>query len=428
MAQKFSLMDILNECNSDTYSQLFQPVNEVLESCKTLRACKELPDLQWVEMGVCRSLLDTKSGRAFLQQYNPRFKKETSCGHFFATLKSSRRLSFCQEMNQLLCSKMTSALPDGLAEFEELKGFDIHAGDGHWHGAASHDATKDGRKWPVGHFYTMDLRTQAIKHLEMADEVQRKHEHDMRALKRQSIESLRQNAPVGRKVLYVWDSACLGFKQWDYWKRLGGIYFVTRAKENLLCATMETREIDRDLPINEGIVKDEIVMPEGKIRFRRIECVDPFSGTVHVLITNQMTLSPGLLAQLYRIRWDIEKVFDEFKNSLNEQKAWANSRNAKIMQAHFMCMAHNLMLLMHNVLEKEHNVQNIAEKKRKEKRFQAMVALALSEGRKVSSFYFSLQRFTKISLKFIRCLRANLFFKVPLSDTVRHLRLLYATL
>ena len=92
-----------------------------------------------------------------------------------------------------------------------------------------------------------------------------------------------------------------------------------RAKENLLCATMETREIDRDLPINEGIVKDEIVMPEGKIRFRRIECVDPFSGTVHVLITNQMTLSPGLLAQLYRIRWDIEKVFDEFKNSLNEQ-------------------------------------------------------------------------------------------------------------
>ena len=339
-------MDSYNECNTETYNQFFAPVFEELNNCESFRKCHDLSDSQWAEMGTCRSLLEVKSGRGFLQQYGIMFENEIDTGHFFATLKSKRRLNFCQELNKLLCHRMTQEIPDCLSEFEELKGFDVYAGDGHWHSAASHDKRKDDKKWPVGHFYTLDLRTHAIRHLEMADEVERKHEHDMRALKRQSINDLRQDAPIGRKVLYVWDSACLDFAQWDQWKRGGGIYFVTKAKDNQLFAVMETKEIDSSNPVNKGVLSDEIVMPEGKIRFRRIKCKDPAMGNVYTFITNQLTLSPGILCQLYKTRWDIEKVFDQFKNNFVEKKAWGNTTTAKTMQANFLCITHNLILLI----------------------------------------------------------------------------------
>jgi len=48
-----------------------------------------------------------------------------------------------------------------------------------------------------------------------------------------------------------------------------------------------------------------------------------------------MTIPPGLIARIYKMRWDIEKVYDEMKNKLDEQKAWASTPTAKTMQAHF---------------------------------------------------------------------------------------------
>lgn len=428
LAKKFLLMDSFNTNNSETFNQFFAPVYEEISNCNNTRHCPDLSDSQWVEMGVSRTLMEVTSGRGFLQQYNTMFKNPIKTGHFFETLKSERRLKFCQQLNKLLCSKINNELTDCLSEFEELKGFDVYAGDGHWHAAACHDKRKDEKKWPVGHFYTMNLRNYGIQQMEMADEVERKHEHDMRALKRQSIDALRQGAPKGRKVLYVWDSACLGFEKWDQWKRMGGVYFVTRAKENQVFAVMETRDIDLSNSINKGVLADEIVMPKGTIRFRRIKCEDPLTGKIHTLITNQLTLSPGLLCQLYRTRWDLEKIFDQFKNNFNENKAWANTKTAKTMQANFLCMTHNLMLIINKKLEVDFEVFNVAETKRKKIRLEEMVKTASAAGRKVSSFYYTVQRLTKISLKFVRCLRGFLFKKAPISNLAQYLRQLYAVL
>ena len=62
----------------------------------------------------------------------------------------------------------------------------------------------------------------------MADQIERKKEHDMRALKAMSLEALRQGVPAGCKVLYVWDRAGIDFRQWPHWKHTGGLYFVSR--------------------------------------------------------------------------------------------------------------------------------------------------------------------------------------------------------
>ncbi len=184
-------MSQINLASSQTYTKFFEPLAELLDQCRHGHSCPVLSDHRWCQIGVSRALLDPTTGRGFLQHYTPLFPKLPAPGHFFETLKSPQRLKLCHELNEQLCAKIRRTLPDPLANFEELNHFDLYAGDGHWHGAAAHDSPKEGRKWAVGHFYTLNLRTQAMSHLEMADEVERKHEHDLRALKRQTLASLR---------------------------------------------------------------------------------------------------------------------------------------------------------------------------------------------------------------------------------------------
>jgi hypothetical protein len=60
--------------------------------------------------------------------------------------------------------------------------------------------------------FTLNLRSHALGHLCVADQDNcKKKEHETRALKRQTIEILRQGAPAGRKVLYICDRAGIDF-------------------------------------------------------------------------------------------------------------------------------------------------------------------------------------------------------------------------
>jgi hypothetical protein len=93
-------------------------------------------------------------------------------------------------------------------------------------------------KYPVGHLYCLNLRTQGLSHLCLLDQITRKKEHDLRALKALSADILRQGAAKGRKVLLVWDRAAIDFQQWHRWKHQNGIYFLSREKENMRLDTL----------------------------------------------------------------------------------------------------------------------------------------------------------------------------------------------
>jgi hypothetical protein len=58
-----------------------------------------------------------------------------------------------------------------------------------------------------------------MSHLTVADQIEREKEHEMLALKCQTVETLRQGAAKGRKVHHVWDLAGMDFCQWHQWKR-----------------------------------------------------------------------------------------------------------------------------------------------------------------------------------------------------------------
>jgi IS4 transposase len=58
------------------------------------------------------------------------------------------------------------------------------------------------------------------------------------------------------------------------------------------------------------------------VSIRRVTYRDPETGIVYCYLTNlPCSVEPGIVALLYKSRWDIEKVFDEFKNKLGETKS-----------------------------------------------------------------------------------------------------------
>ena len=292
-----------------------------------------------------------------------------------------------------------------------LANFDVHAGDGHFHAAAAHDPrdATDGCKDAVGHFFSLNLRSHALAHLTVADQAARRKEHDMRALKRLSIASLRQGAAHGRKVSYVWDRAGIDFQQWHRWKQGGGVYFLSREKSNMQLEVIGQNRWERADPRNAGVLADELVSTSQGVGVRRVRYHCALRDEEFSFLTNECTLPPGVIAHLYRLRWEIEKTFDELKNKLGETKAWASSANAKAMQAHFLCMAHNLMIRCEAELEHRHGVRNDAELARRAKRMDKERKRLAKEKAEVPLLVRAFQRLTVRSVKFIRWLRVQLF-------------------
>lgn len=412
-----------------TVSQrFFEPIAQLLPQCDTLRDCPALPDGSWVRLLLHRVLYEFKSGRAFLQELGSRLTHCPELSLFFESLKSSRRASLVNELNVKMSSLLAQRGVDRLARYPALADFEIYAGDGHWHGAAAHDPSIEGTKYAMGHFFGLNLRTGAMVHLAAADQVQRRKEHDMRALKRMEIQTLRQHTAVGRKALWIWDKAGIDFAQWYRWKQGSGIYLISCAKENMKLESIGQRAWDRNDPINQGVLADELVATSAHVYVRRVTYRDPVSGKQFEFLTTEETLAPGWIAHLYRMRWDIEKVFDEFKNKLGEKKAWATTATAKTIQARFLCLAHNLLVWFERAVLEPAAVTNVAEDQRRHQRLQKTQEVLQARRESLPLLVQSLQRCTQRSVKFIRWLRAHLFTQTSCSQSLASLQTLYATL
>src|SRR5690606_11404259 len=139
-----------------------------------------------------------------------------------------------------------------------------------------------------------------------------------------------------------------------------------------------------------------------------IEYRDPESGKEYQYLTNEPDLPPGVIAELYRRRWELEKVFDQVKNKLGEKKAWASSLEARTVQARFVALTSNLLLLYERRLEREHGVANEAEDRRREQRMSWAERAARMAGRAISRVLLRAREATQRSVKFIRWLRGAL--------------------
>ena len=409
---------------STVSKEFYNPMLRALESAKEKRECPEFTDEHFLKVGVGRCLNTVCSGRDWIQKAMSIFKLPVTVDRFFTSLKSSRRLGFLRNVADSVRSESDDTAPssdDPFAAHAELDGFAIYAADGHFHGSSAHEEAIDGKRRVVGHILSMNLRTQSMIHLDVA-RPKLKREHEITALKRLEANALRMGEPTGRKVILAYDPAIYDFNQWQKWKQSKGIYIITRMKENTQLLICCDREFDREDPRNAGIISDQVGGTNSGHMLRKIVYVEPATGTKFVFLTNEMTLPPGLIAFIYKKRWDIEKVFDQFKNKLMEDKAWAKSPNSKCAQAQFMTLTHNLTLLLERKIESEEGISDTKIEKKRQKRIKEDRQKIQEAGRKenplVTQSYKAVQR----SFQFLRWLRDSILIDTSWRPAIEALR------
>jgi hypothetical protein len=403
----------------------FQPLSGLAGASAHAWPCAAFPDADFLHLGVQRVLESSPSGRGFLQEHGLRFARTPSLANYFVALKSARRGAVLRDVNLALVTTGNQTLRDRLADIPELAHYECFVADGHWHQAATHDARHEARKLAVGHFFSLNLRTHMLRHLAAAAGL---HEHDMSALKRVKPKGLRQGVPKGQRVLTIYDKAGIDF---DYWKRCRqecAVYFLSRVKENMVYDWLESAPWDRTDARNHGVTDDRRVMTRDGHRLRIVCYTDPATGEAYEFLTNAMDLPPGVVVELYRRRWEIEKVFDEIKNKLGEQKAWASTLVAKAAQALFIAIAHNLLVLYEQTLAAEHGVTNTAEDERRAHRTATLARQCQAAGKPLSKLVLQARGATQRSVKFVRWVRQSIRDRAAEALAVPRLRALYATL
>jgi hypothetical protein len=409
--------------NPSVNDAFFQPIAGLADTSPHAWPCPEFPDEDWVRLGIHRVIETVPSGRAFLQEHGPRFEKTPGYSNYFASLRSPRRRDLAADINQRLIA--SACLPGRLEHISELASYVCFAVDMHWHQAASHDPRHEGAKMAVGHCYGLNLHDHLLRHLAVGEGL---HEHDMSVLRRLTPKGLRQGVPKGKRVLVIYDKAgvCLGF--WKRCRHECAVYFISRIKEAMVYEALECRALDRSDPRNHGVEEDLLVrMSDGQM-MRIIRYVEPLTGKVYEFLTNEMDLPAAVVVELYRRRWDVEKVFDQLKNKVTERKAWATSLEAKETQGHLTALTQNLLLIYEQRIKEKHGVNNEAEDQRRSRRVETLIKEAQINGRSVSTLLLGLRKATQRSVKFIRWLRQAMRESLAEAAALPRLALLYASL
>jgi len=322
----------------------------------------------------------------------------------FDTLRRGRRGQLLEAVHDGLAEALDPRLVDRLGHIPELALYECFACDGHWHRAATHDPRHDGTKMAVGHFYSLNLRRQSLRHLATAEGL---HEHDMNALKRAKPHGLRQGVVRGRGVLTVSDKAGIDFRFWKRCRQECAVYFLSLVKEDMVYDWLNDRDWDREDPRHHGVQSDRRVMTREGVELRIVVYLNPVDGERFEFLTNEPDLPPGVIAELYRRRWEIEKVFDEIKNKLCERKAWGTSLETRTAQARLIAITHNLLLAYEQHLERERDIQNRPEDRRRTQQTSEARKQALQAGRPLSTLVCASRRATQCCVKFIWWLPRN---------------------
>jgi hypothetical protein len=174
--------------------------------------------------------------------------------------------------------------------------------------------------------------------------------HDKGAVKLHTMIDLRGNIPVvvhidhGKSydtdlldvivpepgAVYVMDRGFLDLTRL-YRLTAAGAFFVLRAKRNQRLRRISSRPVDRTT----GVICDQIVALEIRqsikrypTRLRRVRYLDAETGKTLVFLTNNFTLPPRTIADLYRCRWQIELFFKWIKQHLRIRSFFGTSQNA----------------------------------------------------------------------------------------------------
>jgi transposase len=149
-------------------------------------------------------------------------------------------------------------------------------------------------------------------------------------------------------AIYIMDRAYLDFQRL-YQMHQNSAIFVTRSKANAGLRRIYSHKVDK----NTGVKYDQTVILTGFYskkdypeKLRRIKYFDVEKGRSFVFLTNQFTLPPLTIAELYRHRWRVEIFFKWIKQHLRIKSFYGTSENAVKTQIWIAISTYVLVAIM----------------------------------------------------------------------------------
>ena len=139
-------------------------------------------------------------------------------------------------------------------------------------------------------------------------------------------------ADIGEGEICLFDKAYVDFDHlYDLTQR--GVFWVTRAKDNLKCRCVKrrTRRAEgRILRDDEIVLTIEASRQRYPARLRRVHAIVERDGkeVEMTFLTNNFTWAPATIADLYKHRWAIEAFFKQIKQTLQLCDFLGHSKNA----------------------------------------------------------------------------------------------------
>ena len=128
-----------------------------------------------------------------------------------------------------------------------------------------------------------------------------------------------------------------GYNDYSWYNQLNdkGIFFVTRLKCNARSRVVERRVVQK----NKGITSDQTITFTGNqtakkcpIKLRRIGYCDATTGKRTMFLTNNFKLAAKTIADIYKVRWQVELFFKWIKQNLKIKSFIGTSKNAVLTQ------------------------------------------------------------------------------------------------
>lgn len=162
-------------------------------------------------------------------------------------------------------------------------------------------------------------------------------------------------------AFYVMDR---GYTDWSglYKIHQSGAFFVIRAKKNLSCERIYSRQVDKST----GLRCDQTVRLKGHYasknypeKLRRVKFYDDEHQVQYVYLTNHFEATPMQIVILYLNRWKVEIFFKWIKQHLRIKRFWGETPNAVKTQIWIAVCTFVLVAILKKKLSSQHSLNEI---------------------------------------------------------------------
>ena len=158
----------------------------------------------------------------------------------------------------------------------------------------------------------------------------------------------------------VFDKGYVDYKQYQRWTS-EDIYFVTRQKHNARYNSLE--EFDIPDKVDDAILKDERIElydeKQKAFHLRRIAFWHEEHKKVYEFITNNYELKADKIADIYKNRWQIEKMFKRLKQNFPLKYFLGDNQNAIEIQIWVSLMIQLITLVIKGMAERNWAFSNM---------------------------------------------------------------------